>query len=640
MFILQSSVDFLFDKSIENIKNIGSSIAYSACYLYDSSNFSAKTIGEKSYADKDSLFSLFESSSFAIHFFYEFDVYHKRVEKRHSLNDELNLLIAKKSNAKVKMSKLSAKIDSLDKKIRQNEINAHKRLMSKSYCRRKIVTLVMSEMLYKSQLNKEIGADSVYYADSLLVSFRKLQKAYNAELLHSKAISVSGSRKSLASFAIDANRKISELYAKTKGFEQIALENDMDWAFVTITAEGKFHPNPQSSKNKKSEWDKYLTTAKDAHNSLTKRWRDFGKAAGNKGLSMKSGDFFGLRVTEPHKDGCPHWHMLVFYNPEIRELLFHEKEGLFYSHFSHSKHALKITYGIRDGVGNEGVASAASYALKYITKALAGDLNEVNTIDSNLNTETTTNSIERLEAWRAATGIRAYQTFGIPGLSTLWNSVRKISSHTGLLNHSYDVDSDKKRFYIRENVPFDHENHLSNLSSLLSQSDNEILSLSQFDSYGSDDVDFCFSLQSSSLDALSSIVERDNLNIKNGDYYFNAHAVASYEESEGIDIINREISFTIKNNDFSNGFDDAIYAESCFVSLMRHAVAGNWAEFYKFNDLMLKKHGSENMPYSLVRQEYINSYGETEKKVIGINSGMRVYLFKQYTIFNIEPEFL
>lgn len=189
MFKLPSNVNHLFSKPLKEIKSHGGLIAKSATQLFLQNGHS--------YCKKKDLFSLFDNPAFAELFFYNFDNYVRAKTK-------LEKLIVKKASftSNDQNEILETKITEQMLKIRRIEIAAHKRLMNHKYCKRKLVSLVMSEMLYHAQKHKSIGGGKSSYAPDMLVEFRRLQQEYNAEFLASRAIMINGSMKSLASIAI------------------------------------------------------------------------------------------------------------------------------------------------------------------------------------------------------------------------------------------------------------------------------------------------------------------------------------------------------------------------------------------------------------------------------------------------------
>ena len=94
-----------------------------------------------------------------------------------------------------------------------------------------------------------------------------------------------------------ANRR-NELMLRIRETEELADEMGYVAMFYTITCPARFHANA-------STWDG--STPKDAQNYLTTTWARARAKLNRRGLK-----YFGVRVVEPHADGCPHWHMMLF----------------------------------------------------------------------------------------------------------------------------------------------------------------------------------------------------------------------------------------------------------------------------------------------------------------------------------------
>ena len=94
-----------------------------------------------------------------------------------------------------------------------------------------------------------------------------------------------------------ANRR-NELMLRIRETEELADEMGYVGVFYTITCPSRFHANS-------SKW--HGETPKDAQNYLTQTWARARSKLNRRGLK-----YFGVRVVEPHADGCPHWHMMLF----------------------------------------------------------------------------------------------------------------------------------------------------------------------------------------------------------------------------------------------------------------------------------------------------------------------------------------
>lgn len=94
-----------------------------------------------------------------------------------------------------------------------------------------------------------------------------------------------------------ANRR-NELMLRIRETEELADEMGYVAMFYTITCPARFHANANT-------WDG--STPKNAQNYLTTTW-----ARARSKLNRRDLKYFGVRVVEPHADGCPHWHMMLF----------------------------------------------------------------------------------------------------------------------------------------------------------------------------------------------------------------------------------------------------------------------------------------------------------------------------------------
>ncbi|GKQ78522.1 hypothetical protein KAM448_08160 [Aeromonas caviae] len=117
----------------------------------------------------------------------------------------------------------------------------------------------------------------------------------------------------MASVANPAIRR-HELMVRMRGFEDMAQEQGKLGLFLTLTAPSSFHAWRQGSKdtNKTYQNEKFNgSTPTETNRLLCKQWARFRAALAREGIMA-----FGFRVVEPHHDGTPHWHCLLFINPE------------------------------------------------------------------------------------------------------------------------------------------------------------------------------------------------------------------------------------------------------------------------------------------------------------------------------------
>jgi hypothetical protein len=230
------------------------------------------------------------------------------------------------------------------------------------------------------------------------------QFGYSATLASLKEKSVSNPR----------NRR-NETMMRIGGLEDYANEHGHVGVFYTITCPSKYHATHQNGHaNGKFQGASPL----DSQNYLNQVWARVRSSLQRKGIK-----WYGIRTVEPHHDGTPHWHLLLFL--EKRDLP--EANRLF------RKYALEEDRDESGAFENRFVVEeidpekgrATGYVAKYISKSIDGF-----EVDEDSYGNDAVESAARIRAWASIWGIRQFQFMGAPSV-TVYRELRRLRNIEG-----------------------------------------------------------------------------------------------------------------------------------------------------------------------------------------------------------------
>ena len=214
----------------------------------------------------------------------------------------------------------------------------------------------------------------------------------------------------------------AELMVRMRGFEDMAKEMRLVGMFYTLTAPSRYHSSHVKSGKRN---DKYRDASpRQTQKYLCKVWARVRAKWGREGIRA-----FGFRVAEPHHDGTPHWHLLLFLRPEEVEFA----TAVF------RKHALKED-GYEPGAQehrftvtpiDEKFGSATGYIAKYISKNIDGY-----GMDGELDDESgqpVKEMAKRVRAWASRWNIRQFQQIGGAPVTT-WRELRRLGNRELVLH--------------------------------------------------------------------------------------------------------------------------------------------------------------------------------------------------------------
>ena len=218
----------------------------------------------------------------------------------------------------------------------------------------------------------------------------------------------------------------AELMVRMRGFEDLAIEQGFAGEFYTWTAPSKYHSYKKSIKGPSYSNKKYDgATPKQTQAYLCNQW-----AKCRAKFAREDIEVFGFRVVEPHHDGTPHWHLLLFFKPEQ---LRHARSIMRRYALQHDKHDLAPAKG-KKSLRHQGYkprfdfktidpakGSATGYIAKYIAKNIDGHM-----VDDDHEAETSgKNGAQNVAAWSSTWNIRQFQQIGGPSV-TVWRELRRL----------------------------------------------------------------------------------------------------------------------------------------------------------------------------------------------------------------------
>lgn len=225
-----------------------------------------------------------------------------------------------------------------------------------------------------------------------------------------------------------------ELMVRMRGFEDTAAELGHTGLFITWTAPSQYHSWRQAANGKVVENDKYNgATPQQTQKYLSGLWTKCRSA-----LARAEVPLFGFRVAEPHHDGTPHWHMLVFVHPDKlphaisimqRYALSDDKAELIRTKTRFMKTCppfTDITPRFDWKVMDPKEGGATGYIAKYIAKNLDG-----HAVGDDFEAETPAEEgAVAAGAWSCWHGIRQFQQIGGPSVS-VWRECRRLKDPQG-----------------------------------------------------------------------------------------------------------------------------------------------------------------------------------------------------------------
>ncbi len=211
----------------------------------------------------------------------------------------------------------------------------------------------------------------------------------------------------------------AELVTRIKGLAQIAVADRHTGLFLTFTTPSRFHGFDVTGKENPAWLEAKRPTVRDAHAWLTDCWAKIRAQLSKSGIHP-----YGLRVVEPHHDGTPHWHLVLFVPPsqarQLRDICRSQLLADSPDEPGARLHRFKCkTVNTR----KYGPDAAIRYCLFYVTKNLQGTKGAADEVPASKSEA----MAARVDAWKSAYHLRQFSQIGAQYV-TVWRQLRRLRS--------------------------------------------------------------------------------------------------------------------------------------------------------------------------------------------------------------------
>ncbi|MBK8454115.1 MAG: replication endonuclease [Thiofilum sp.] len=213
----------------------------------------------------------------------------------------------------------------------------------------------------------------------------------------------------------------AELMVRMRGFENAAKALGHVGMFYTLTCPSKYHAKTISTGGKAIANPTYNgTNPRQAQAYLSTLWKRIRASFKYYELNV-----YGFRIAEPHHDGTPHWHLLLFMAKQDRYEVTRLMREYALSEDGNEKGAFKHRFTVVKIDTTKG--SATGYIAKYVSKNIDG----VGVDEDFESGKSASDSASRVRAWASLWGIRQFQQIGGAPVG-VWRELRRIKAENDL----------------------------------------------------------------------------------------------------------------------------------------------------------------------------------------------------------------
>ncbi|MGY3943744.1 replication endonuclease [Aeromonas tecta] len=268
-----------------------------------------------------------------------------------------------------------------------------------------------------------ISARLAAYTTDLSVARRAYRLARNDETLSAlvahnaeDVFDSVGMKEAVDASTSNRTNRRAELMARLSGFEKCAKEQRHVAIFLTFTCPSRFHSVHRNGSSNQKWLDAGRPTVRAAQAWLVGCWDNIRKRADEAGIKP-----YGFRFAEPHHDGTPHWHAVLFMSTQQAK-----------TYLQICRHYMMLDSGNEPGAKQHRFkvvfidprkGSACGYCSKYVAKNIDGFA--VGKDHEAGKRAKAVDTAARVDAWKSDNRIRQFQQIGGPSV-TAWREFRRL----------------------------------------------------------------------------------------------------------------------------------------------------------------------------------------------------------------------
>lgn len=295
----------------------------------------------------------------------------------------------------------------------------------------------MARQYWQAALGLAWHGGARYCADRTLARYLERRAAAQAWAESMQVQGPDGEMIDLATVKEASERaKVARLFVNTKGMEDLARRAGLKALFLTLTLPSEYHPRPMSRPFADRAWTPQ-SSPEVAKQVLRDEWAKLRARWHRKGIYL-----FGVSVKEACQDGTLHMHVLLWVPADKVATAVEAMDKVFYWQMKQEKRWAIIDKKEYEEnpenkrKGKKG-CSAASYLLKYITKAISVDnavieaagfglkdsVIDLSTDEIDFDPADKIADFDRVRAQMSEAGTRRYALHGVHGIQRIWQKV-------------------------------------------------------------------------------------------------------------------------------------------------------------------------------------------------------------------------